>query len=323
MTRVVIISILIAVLGFIPLMGIPGALVFMLAKPFVFLSYGPMAFEAFNQSLGDSTWPLMLMLTILWPISIPLAYGLTQKLIGKLPFWSIEHLIPFCIFVLIGATIISSIVVSINPKLKRLSDTEILAQATRKGNLSLVKKHWNLKNNDQYSFGDPLYSALENKQSKVAHFLLENGVDPQRYNPNFKNYQPGLTPLHTATKSGMLETMEKLIQLGVDSNIRSSNGRVPLHDLGAMDKSALQVIDLLKKYNADFAAVDKDGNTPLITLSMIHAPLEDRPLLAKKLIAYGCPKDYKNHEGKTALDIVLEQQPYERELIAVLKGEEG
>jgi len=40
-----------------------------------------------------------------------------------------------------------------------------------------------------------------------------------------------------------------------------------------------------------------------------------------KLIEYGCPVDFKNKKGETALSIVQAQQPYERELIAVLSGE--
>ena len=321
MIKVVLISIAIAALGFFPLMGLPGVWVLMLSKPGVYLMYGPMAFEAFEHSLGASSWALLIMLSLLWPISIPVAYGLSKKLFGKLPFFSIEQLIPFCVFVLLGATIISSLAVLTNPSLKRLSESEVLEQALRKGKLSLVEKLWNSKDNDQQSFGDPLFVALENKQTKVVHYLLDNGVNPQKYSKDFNHYEPGITPLHTATKKRMVLTMEKLLKLGVDPNIRSTNGRVPLHDLGEMNKKSLNVIELLKTYEADFAAVDNDGNTPLISMMMVIAPLKHRPILAQKLIDYGCLKDLKNKRGQTALDIIQEHQASELELIRILSDE--
>lgn len=320
MTKVIITSIIIAVLGFLPLMGMPGVLMLMLTKPLVRILYGPMAFESFGHSLGDGTWPLMIMLSVLWPISIPVAYILSQKLFGPLPFFSIGHLIPFCIFMVIGASLISFLVVMMNPSMKRLSDVEILEQATRVGKLSLVKKHWKIAENDQYAFGDPLQVALENKQTVVANYFLDNGVSPHEYHQDQKLYEPGLTPLHTATRNEMTEMIEKLLTIGVDPNIRSTNGKVPLHLLG-MEKESLAVIEILKKYNADFTAVDKVGNTALITIAMIRAPLlKERPGLAQKLIDYGCPRDFKNNEGETALNIVKKQQPYERALIRVLGG---
>ena len=184
-----------------------------------------------------------------------------------------------------------------------------------------MKKYWYAKDNNEYSFGDPLFVALDNEQTKVANYLLDNGGNPQKYAPNFKNYEPGITPLHTATTKGLIDTMKKLLEAGVSPNIRSTNGKVPLHNLGQMNEKMLDVIELLKNHKANFAAVDDNGNTPLITMVMINAPLEYRPMLARKLIEYGCPKEFKNKEGQTALDIVQEQQSYERELIKVLSDE--
>ena len=303
-------------------MGMPGIVVLMISKPIINLLYGPMAFEAFESSLGDEAWPLLLMLSILWPISIPIAYGLCQKLFGSLPFFSIGNLIPFLIFVLIGTAIISTLTVSMNKSLHRLSDSEILEQALRIGKLSLVKKYWNVEDNAGYDFGDPLYVALDNKQKEVAHSLLDNGVNPQQYTKEHYKYDPGLTPLHTATKNGMNETMKKLLSLGVDPDIRSGNGKTPLHTLGDMEQDKLEAIEILKFHKADFTAVDNDGNTPLMTLAMINAPLlKYRPMLARKLVDYGCPLAAKNNKGQTALDIMKEDQLYEHQLRAILSGE--
>lgn len=319
MTKVILISIAIAVAGFIPLMGIPGAFMFMLAKPIISLLYGPMSAESFEYTLGDGTWPLMIMLSVIWPISIPVAYFISQKLFGPAPFFSIGHLIPFLVFMIIGASVLSTITVAVNGSLKKLSDAEILEQAIRIGKLSLVKKHW--KPNEKYKFtlGDPLYIALDNKQKAVANYLLENGANPHEYSQDAAPYDPGLTPLHTAAKSNMTGIMKKLFQIGVDPNIRFATGKTPLHTLD-LDKSALPVIELLKKHKADFTATDDEGNTALIRMVMVNAPLDERPLLVQKMIEYGCPVNSRNNAGETALDIVKKQQPYDKELIRVLSN---
>jgi len=79
MLKVILISVAIAVFGFIPLMGIPGALVFYTSFPFVYLVYGPGAFDAFQLAVGPSMWALALFITLLWPIAIPISYWISQK----------------------------------------------------------------------------------------------------------------------------------------------------------------------------------------------------------------------------------------------------
>jgi len=302
-------------------MGLPGAITLPLSKPFIYLLHGPLAYEAYTQSLGDKSWPLMLLLTVVWPISIPIAYALCQKLLGDLPFFSLGFFIPICALVLLGATIISSLTVEMSLYPKKLSDIEILEQAIKNGKLSLVKKYWKSKDTNSMSF-DPLFVSLDNKQADVVHYLLKQGLNPKAYAQNVVPYTPGITPLHTATKNGMIETIKVLLQLGADPDATSDNGQTPLHDLGNMDDKMLPVLDLFKTNAANFAAVDQDGNTPLITLAMINAPLlKHRPLLARKLIQYGCPRDFNNKKSETALSILQKQQLYENELMSVLSGE--
>ena len=231
MTKITLISIAIAVLGFIPFMGLPGAFLLPLSKPVIYALHGPMAYEASTQSLGDKTWPLMLMLSVLWPISIPIAYLLCQKLLGDLPFFSVGFFLPFLFFVLLGATIISSLTVEANLSSRRLSDPEILEQALINGKQSLIKKHYNPAEINTYTF-DPLYLALENKQTEAANYLLDQGINPKKYTKNVEPYAPGITPLHTVVKNGELEMIIKLLILGADPNATSDAGQTPLHYLG-------------------------------------------------------------------------------------------
>jgi len=112
--KVILISIAIAALGFLPLMGIPGALVFTLCEPLVYLAYGPGEFDAFQNALGPSMWGLAIMVSLVWPISIPIAYWFSQKAFGPGRFFSLRCLVPFSVLMLIGATLIAFIVFALN-----------------------------------------------------------------------------------------------------------------------------------------------------------------------------------------------------------------
>jgi len=57
--------------GFFPLMGMPGALVMELAE---LIGWSP------KESLGDNTWPLAIMMSIILPIIIPVCIFTSQKM---------------------------------------------------------------------------------------------------------------------------------------------------------------------------------------------------------------------------------------------------
>ena len=67
-------------------------------------------------------------------------------------------------------------------------------------------------------FGGPLICALLHGQPKMVDFLLEHGVDPQR--------QP--EALAMAAYQGKLQTVHRLLTLGIDPNTRVYKGRTPL-----------------------------------------------------------------------------------------------
>ncbi len=63
------IAVAIAVVGVVPLMGIPGAVVYELSAPWVRLLLG-----AGYRELGDGAWPAAILITLVWPSSLVLAY---------------------------------------------------------------------------------------------------------------------------------------------------------------------------------------------------------------------------------------------------------
>lgn len=78
MRRCVVIAAAIAMLGNIPLMGLPGALIWTLFSPVVDL----LPTDLVKPVEGDSVWGVAIMITVLWPISIPLGYYLSSRWYG-------------------------------------------------------------------------------------------------------------------------------------------------------------------------------------------------------------------------------------------------
>lgn len=76
----IIAAVCIAVLGFIPLMGLPGAAV---------LEVGQFVAGLFGITLrslkGDAAWPACIYATFFWPISIPIAYYICFRKIKEAP----------------------------------------------------------------------------------------------------------------------------------------------------------------------------------------------------------------------------------------------
>lgn len=71
----------IALIGVIPLMGIPGALVFGVFSPLADLVYGRGTVQGLK---GDTMWPIAILMTWLWPLSIPAGYLLAWGILPRL-----------------------------------------------------------------------------------------------------------------------------------------------------------------------------------------------------------------------------------------------
>ena len=72
-----------SVLGVMPLLGIPGAVVYQLAAPCVRLLIG-----AGYRDLGDGAWPAAIVLTLSWPASLVLAYTAAFGPLRDAPVWA-------------------------------------------------------------------------------------------------------------------------------------------------------------------------------------------------------------------------------------------
>lgn len=87
-----------------------------------------------------------------------------------------------------------------------------------------------------------LFYLIINKKSQEALLLLEHKANP--------NLWKGKSPLHFAIENNMTEVVIKLLECGADPNVEDKNGKSPL--MYAAEIGNVEIINALKKYNADF-----------------------------------------------------------------------
>ncbi len=102
----IIAAVCIAVLGFIPLMGIPGAIVLEIGQ--FFASFFGVTLQALK---GDKAWPAAIYATFFWPPSIPIAYYIAFRKVKdakKAARWGI-----FTFILLLGALLVTALMESL------------------------------------------------------------------------------------------------------------------------------------------------------------------------------------------------------------------
>lgn len=119
--------------------------------------------------------------------------------------------------------------------------------------------------NKTYKTQTPLFLACKTNNVELAKLLLEKGADV-----NYRLSEGG-TYLHEACKDRYVEMVELLIEKGADLNIKEGkNGRVPLHEVCAVDKfkdENTSMLRLLIQKGADVNCLTYCGRTPLILAS--------------------------------------------------------
>lgn len=84
-SSVMLLALAIMIFGFIPLMGLPGALVVVTSDLFISTTVGKVfGYRGIvDLPLGDNAWGLMIYATWLWPVSIVAGYVLGFRLLRK------------------------------------------------------------------------------------------------------------------------------------------------------------------------------------------------------------------------------------------------
>jgi len=117
-------------------------------------------------------------------------------------------------------------------------------------------------------------------------------------NPRDAVDELGRTKLHYAANNGILKTVKKLLDEGIDVNAQDDIGWTALHF--AAQNNHFKTIELLLEYKANPNLHDKQGNGPLWTAGMnIKGNCQGVISLLK---AHANP-NHKNHHGRTPLYI--------------------
>ncbi len=154
----------------------------------------------------------------------------------------------------------------------------------------------------------PLHSAARSGDSLLVKELIKAGADVNKQTIN------GLAPIHIATNYGNISALRELIKAGADVNITDQAGKSPLYI--AVDKDRELAVEELIRAHADVNREDADGNTAL------HLAVSNDDLWSvQKLIQLGADTHKANKKGLTPLDIAR-QKGFERteEYLKYLNG---
>lgn len=133
-------------------------------------------------------------------------------------------------------------------------------------------------------------AALGNNSEKVQR-LLESGVDPDLRDEH------GRTALMLVLNFVPNSTFDVLLDGGADVKVRSGlSGMTPLHYAVTNRFATPAIIDKLIEHGADVDAVDESGRTPLM-MAINHR----EGAIMERLIAHKASLDVKDASGQTAL----------------------
>ena len=135
----------------------------------------------------------------------------------------------------------------------------------------------------------------------VAKFLLGHGADPCTKDNDLS------TPLHAASYTGNLKTVQLLLKHGADIHIHARNkkGQTPLHKI--LDELRdphsdiyEDTIRLLLEHGVDIDVLDDDRSTPLHV-----AAHHGSATAARVLLKHGANIQLKNKRGRTPFEVAL------------------
>ena len=137
-----------------------------------------------------------------------------------------------------------------------------------------------------------------NIHKNSIEFLIEHGVSPDTTWRNAWSVMP--LALLSTTNDNAYETIKLLLQYGADVS-PDANMMTPLHY--AAYNNNPQTINLLIDHGLDVNAQDKNGNTPLHCAKSF---LKENPRVIKTLLGRGAAPNIRNKEGKLYSEITRE-----------------
>jgi hypothetical protein len=137
----------------------------------------------------------------------------------------------------------------------------------------------------------PLITAPDGGHCEIVEWLLNRGADP-----NLREDEGFLTPLHVAAGRGQVEISRMLLQHKVDQNALDKHGQTPLHL--ASQQGHIDVARLLLEHGVDVNAQDNNRSTAL------HLASEESKLeVARLLLEYVADVEVEDNSGRTPLGV--------------------
>lgn len=303
MKLAIILTIVLSVIGFLPLMGIPGALLLILINPFLNLIYGPYAAEFALRSVSDAAWPLMIMISIAWPITIIPGYLLTRLLFAEQSPYKFPSVVVLCGIVLVLSVLVGSVIYIAQLKPRRLHGSDLMVEAAIHDNAGLIKRlhKEGVDANKPDSLGKvAIFQAIENHSPKAVEALLESGVNPNQSAAWF------ISPLWRACEWGDVRMIKALLAHGATPVFKNREGEKlsVVFAVGSQRGDASEV-DLLTKAGADFKVKNKKDQTPLM-LFLNNAPDKKTDVLyGTALLNTGIDINAQDVDGNTALHYAI------------------
>jgi ankyrin repeat protein len=108
--------------------------------------------------------------------------------------------------------------------------------------------------------------------------------------------------LHMASRKGLTETVQLLVECDADTSALNKRRQTPLHAAAGGDKDCPELCETLLQHGARTDAADKDGNQPLhLACKQGHSGIE------KLLVDYGADVTATNLDGHTPVFLVTQQ----------------
>ncbi len=252
--------------------------------------------------LGDRTWPLAIILSIIWPIFIPIGYFSVTRFFPDSSFFNAKPLLIFIAILLTGFVLLGQSAVILSGTAKRLSKSELINTAVVTGNLDILRRHYTQEDMGKIN-PDPLIGAIFNRKQEMALFLIEQRSDLDRYDPMGDQQSVQFaTPLHTAVNVGVIEIVRALLAKKSNPNIKNQLGQTPAHAISWDPDGNGEILTLLAEKGTDFNVEDDYGDTPLIVLTKVLNQWEQMPEYAKKIVSAGGNIAHRNKSGLSAAD---------------------
>lgn len=163
---------------------------------------------------------------------------------------------------------------------------------------------------DEKHFGNQILHAIENNSVQEIKDFHEHNYDFNK--PIVKPDETSVIPLSYACCIGSVDIVQYLLQIGVDTNIPSTDGKLPMHfacDADEREESRkreyLHIMQLLLQHNCEMNVMDNMGRTPLFM-----ACEADDVDTVRLLVQHGCDVNLQTVCGESPLRVSCRNAKY-------------